>query len=178
MTPDEKRGLILVNTGPGKGKTTAAVGVAVRALGQGQKVAFLQFIKSQETGESRFLSAYAQNHPEALYYARRGLGFVRGEVTEAHKAKAAEAAQEAARLLAGGYGLVVLDEFCVAVALGLIEVPGAVALLQGKAPAVNVILTGRGCPGEIIDMADTVTEMGEIKHAYQKGIPARRGVEF
>ncbi len=173
-----ERGLILINTGPGKGKTTAALGTAIRALGQGFKVAFFQFIKNQETGESRLLTEYADTHPGRLYYKRLGLGIFRGEPSEADKRAAAEALAEARKLLAGGFDLVVLDEFCVAVSCGLIAVPEAVDLVKAKPAALNLILTGRGCPQEIIDLADTATEMTVIKHAYEKGISARRGLEF
>ncbi|UQZ88118.1 cob(I)yrinic acid a,c-diamide adenosyltransferase [Deltaproteobacteria bacterium Smac51] len=173
-----ERGLILINTGPGKGKTTAALGTAIRALGQGYKVAFLQFIKNQETGESLMLKEYGDNHPGRLYYNRLGLGLFRGEPSEADKAKAAEALKAARGLLAGDYDLVVLDEICVAVSNGLISVEDAMELIKAKPLAMNLIMTGRGCPQEIIDLADTVTEMTVIKHAYQKGIPARRGIEF
>lgn len=172
------KGLVLINTGPGKGKTTAALGTAVRALGQGLKVAFLQFIKSQETGESLFLKDYAQNHPDRLYYNRLGLGFVMGAPDDDDRRKAAEALEEAKKLMADGFDLVVLDEICVAADKGLIE-PGAVAaMLKARPERVNVILTGRGCPAELIDLADTVTEMTMVKHAYKKGIKAKRGIEF
>ncbi|MDR1920133.1 MAG: cob(I)yrinic acid a,c-diamide adenosyltransferase [Candidatus Adiutrix sp.] len=171
-------GLILVNTGPGKGKTTAALGTAIRALGQGFKVAFLQFIKNQETGESLFLKAYAQAHPDRLYYNRLGLGCLRGEPAEEDLAKAAEAMAEADELLRGDYGLVVLDEICVAMARGLIKVEAATELIRSRPAAMNLILTGRGCPDEIIALADTVTEMKVLKHAYENGVPARRGLEF
>lgn len=173
-----EHGLILVNTGPGKGKTTAALGTAIRALGQGFKVAFLQFIKNQETGESRMLKELAQAHPGSLYYQRLGLGLFRGEPSEADKASAAEALAEARRLLAAEYDLVVLDEICVALSCGLIPLADVLDMLKNKWEAVSIILTGRGCPPEIIELADTVTEMTVIKHAYEKGIPAKRGIEF
>lgn len=173
-----ERGLILINTGPGKGKTTAALGTAIRALGQGYKVAFFQFIKNVETGESLMLKEYGESHPGRLYYRRLGLGLFRGEPSAADKASAAEALAEARALLAGDFDLVVLDEFCVAVSCGLFSVQEAVDLVKSKPAALNLILTGRGAPPEIIDLADTVTEMTLVKHAYEKGIPARRGLEF
>ncbi|MDR0881087.1 MAG: cob(I)yrinic acid a,c-diamide adenosyltransferase [Candidatus Adiutrix sp.] len=172
------KGLVLVNTGPGKGKTTAALGVAVRALGQGFKVAFLQFIKNQETGESRFLKEYAENHPGRLYYNRLGLGLILGQPSAGDRAQAEAALKAAGELLAGDYDLVVLDEICVAVSLGLIEAQAVAGLITSRPPRLNLILTGRGCPPEIIDLADTVTEMTLVKHAYQAGLPASRGIEF
>jgi cob(I)alamin adenosyltransferase len=172
------RGLVLINTGPGKGKTTAALGTAVRALGQDCRVAFLQFIKNTDTGESRFLSDFAALHPDRLYYNRLGLGFLSKTPSHEERAKAAEALDEARRLMTGGYDLVVLDEICVAAGKGLIEAGAVADMLKNRPEAVSVILTGRGCPDELVELADTVTEMTEIKHAYQKGIKARRGIEF
>ena len=187
-----EKGLVLINTGPGKGKTSASVGVAVRALGQGFNVAFLQFIKNQATGESRFLEAYAADHPPVgalikgtssenlggLFYKRMGLGFVFDAPSPEDRAKAAEALGEARELLNGAFELVVLDEICVAVSKGLISSNDILDLIKTREPAVNLILTGRGCPDEIIAAADTVTEMTVVKHAYQAGIKARRGIEF
>ncbi len=173
-----ERGLILVNTGDGKGKTTAAVGVAIRALGQNQKVAFFQFMKTQETGESKMLEEYAAQHPSRLRYGRVGTGLVFGGPSAEDRAAAMEALGEARKLAAADYDLVVLDEICVAVSLGLIPVQDAVDLVKSKREGVNLILTGRGCPPEIIELADTVTEMKPLKHAYEKGVSARRGIEF
>lgn len=186
------KGLVLINTGPGKGKTTASVGLAVRALGQGQNVAFLQFIKNQATGESRFMEAYAAAHPPldeagrraspeglgGLFYKRMGLGFILDSPSPEDRAKAAEALCEARKLLGGGFELVVLDEICVAVSRGLISPAEVLGVIEGREPSVNLILTGRGCPDEIIAIADTVTEMTVVKHAYQAGTQARRGIEF
>lgn len=172
------KGLVLVNTGPGKGKTTAAVGTAIRALGQGFKVAFLQFIKSQETGESRFMTEFEGANPGRLYYKRLGLGLIHGNPTDGDRAKAAEAMAEAEKLAAADYNLLVLDEICVALSLGLIQTEKVVRLIQNRKPGLNLILTGRGCPEEIAELADTVTEMTVVKHAYQNGVPARQGIEF
>lgn len=173
-----EKGLILINTGPGKGKTTAAIGVAARALGQGFKVAFLQFIKNEETGESRLLKEYDQTHPGRLYYNRLGLGCIAGEPKPEDRAKAAEALNLAGELINGSYDLVILDEICVALAKGLINTEEVVRMLKAKPPLVHLILTGRGCPEEVIALADTVTEMVMVKHAFQNGIPARKGIEF
>lgn len=216
-----EKGLMLINTGPGKGKTSAALGVTIRALGQGLDVAFLQFVKSQPTGESHFLELYAEARParaaqtartggepsscaasgsgpsggggaafppqapEApeprlgrLFYKRMGLGFVFDSPGEDDRAKAAEALAEARGLLDGSFDLVVLDEICVAVSKGLIPLDQTLDLIRSRDERVNLILTGRGCPEELIALADTVTEMTVVKHAYQAGIKARRGIEF
>jgi cob(I)alamin adenosyltransferase len=172
------RGLVLVNTGDGKGKTTAALGTVLRALGQGFRVAILQFIKNQETGEGLFLADYAARQPERLFYRRLGLGYLMGQPEPEDLAKAVEALALARELVAADYDLLVLDEICVAAALGLIEPADVVWLIKTKKPGLNLILTGRGAAPEVIELADTVTEMKLIKHAYKQGIPARRGLEF
>jgi cob(I)alamin adenosyltransferase len=174
------KGLVLVATGEGKGKTTAALGTALRALGQGLRVAFLQCIKNQETGEGLFLAEYAARRPESLLDRRLGLGCLRGEPRPEDLARAAEALA-LARELSGagaGYDLLVLDEICVAEALGLIQTVEVVRLIESRRPGLHLFLTGRGASPEIIGLADTVTEMKLVKHAYERGIPAIRGLEF
>ena len=171
------KGLVLINTGPGKGKTTAALGVVLRALGHGHKVVFLQFIKSQATGESKFLEEYAAANPSRLWYGRLGLGFVRGGATEEDLAKAAEAMDTAERERPGA-DLVVLDEVNVALDKGLVDVGRVRRFIEERPEGQSVILTGRGCPEELYELADTITEMGDVKHAYRQGLKARRGVDF
>jgi len=172
------KGLVLVATGDGKGKTTAALGTALRALGQGLRVAILQFIKNQETGESRFLADYAARRPESLFYRRLGLGCFRGRPRPEDLALAAEALALARELAAADYDLLVLDEICVAGALGLIETAEVVRLIETRRPGLHLFLTGRGAAPEIVALADTVTEMKPVKHAYERGVPAKRGLEF
>jgi cob(I)alamin adenosyltransferase len=172
-----KKGLFLINTGPGKGKTTAAIGTLIRGIGQGHRTAFIQFIKSTVTGESRFLSEYAKTYPEKLFYAKMGLGFLKTGPTEKDLEKARQA-MELAYQYRDGTDLLVLDEVNVAVNKGLIPLQDAVDFAEGRPPRLNLIFTGRGCPQELINLADTVTEMTEIKHAYRSGIPARKGIDF
>jgi cob(I)alamin adenosyltransferase len=172
------KGLVLVATGNGKGKTTAALGTALRALGQGLRVAVIQFIKSQETGEGLFLADYAARRPESLFYRRLGLGCLKGPPRPEDLAKAAEAMTLARELAGADYDLLVLDEICVAVSLGLIKTDEVIRLVGDKRPGLHLFLTGRGAAPEIIELADTVTEMKMIKHAYEKGVPALRGLEF
>jgi cob(I)alamin adenosyltransferase len=171
------KGLVLVNTGPGKGKTTASLGTLIRALGQGHRAAFIQFIKSAPTGESKFLEKYAAEHPETLHYARIGLGFLKEGPSEGDKAKAREGMELAARL-SQEKDLIVLDEVNIALSKGLIPVEDMVRFISEKPERLSLILTGRGCPQEIIDLAHTVTEMNEIKHAFHAGIPAKKGIDF
>jgi cob(I)alamin adenosyltransferase len=173
----ETEGLVLINTGPGKGKTTAALGVAVRALGHGRRVAFLQFIKQSATGESRFLEEYAGEHPDQLYYARLGLGFVGKEPSAADLAKAAEGMAEAEKRRQWA-DLLVLDEVNVALDKGLVPLEWAVGFIRGRPRGQDLVLTGRGCPRELYDLAQTVTEMAEVKHAFRQGHKARKGLDF
>jgi cob(I)alamin adenosyltransferase len=170
-------GIIVVNTGAGKGKTTASLGILIRALGQGYKAAFLQFVKSASTGESKFLEKYAAEHPELLTYARLGLGFLNDNPSPEDVAKAREGLELAASLR-GEKDLIVLDEINIALAKGLIPVPEMVEFINNKPAKLSLVLTGRGCPPEIIALAHTVTEMTEIKHAYHAGIPAKKGIDF
>jgi cob(I)alamin adenosyltransferase len=170
-------GLVLVNTGKGKGKTTAALGVTLRALGYGQRVVFLQFIKSSPTGESRFLESYAQEHPDKLHYDRLGLGFVGDQPTAADKEMATKAMKEAEKHRKNA-DLVVLDELNVALSVGLVPLEWAKDFIKSRPEGQNIILTGRGCPEELFDLAHTITEMTDIKHAYRQGIKAKKGVDF
>jgi cob(I)alamin adenosyltransferase len=123
------------------------------------------------------LEEYSKNHPEAVHYARIGLGFIRDEPSEEDIAKAREG-MDLARKLSLEKDLLVLDEVNIALAKGLISISEMTDFITQRPPKLNLILTGRGCPPEIIELADTATEMGEIKHAYHAGIPARKGVDF
>ena len=170
-----ERGLILVNTGNGKGKTTAALGVVLRAVGQGLKVLILQFIKSGHGyGELEGLKKLG----DAVTIKSMGKGFIyynRDKVTveelEKHKAAAEEVNSDK-------WDLIVMDEINNAINYELIDVNSVVDMLKQKPERLHVILTGRYAKPEIIDIADTVTEMNVVKHAYEKGIKAARGIEF
>lgn len=179
----EERGLILVNTGNGKGKTTAALGVVLRAVGQGFKVLILQFIKSGNGyGELLGLAKLG----DQVEIRSMGKGFIyynRNEVGEAELARHKEAAQAAWRTLveevnSDKWDLIVMDEINNAINYELIDVNSVVEMLKNKPKRLHVVLTGRYAKPEIIDMADTVTEMKVVKHAYEKGIKAAKGIEF
>jgi cob(I)alamin adenosyltransferase len=170
-------GLIIVNTGPGKGKTTAALGLVVRALGNDLNAAFIQFIKSQDTGESRFLEEIAKHNPDRLLYARHGKGFVGKNPSQTDR-DLAQDGLALARSVQGSVDLLVLDEINVALSLGLLDLAEVIEFVRAKPPDLILVLTGRGCPFELIELADTVTEMMEIKHAFRSGFPARKGVDF
>jgi cob(I)alamin adenosyltransferase len=172
-----KNGLFLINTGKGKGKTTAAIGTLIRALGHGHKAAFIQFIKKSPTGESRFLTDWATKNPNHFYFAQIGLGFVRDSPTEEDRAKAMEALGLAFEL-SQNMDLIILDEVNIALNKGLIPLEKLVKFVKERPKGLNLVFTGRGCPPDLIELADTVTEMTEIKHAYHSGIPARKGIDF
>ncbi|MBU0690304.1 cob(I)yrinic acid a,c-diamide adenosyltransferase [bacterium] len=177
---EPSRGLVLVNTGDGKGKTTAALGTVLRAVGYGHRVLIVQFIKgSWMYGEMKSIKRL---EPEVEFH-RMGKGFV-GIIDdelprEQHEAAAREALAFAKeKLSSGDYKLVLLDEIFIAVGLGLFGVQDVLDLLDVRPEQTTLILTGRGAPQEVIERADTVTEMKEIKHAYRSGILAQRGVDY
>ena len=172
------RARILLFTGDGKGKTTAALGMVLRALGHGMPSLVLQFIKGDAaTGEV----AAAQSLP-GVQLVQVGLGFVpprdHGKFPE-HVAAARDGLRRAAQAIASGaYPLVVLDEVCTAVSLGLLEEAAVIEVVRKTWPGLCVVLTGRGATAGLIDLADTATDMRCLKHAHQSGTPAQRGVEF
>ena len=176
----EKRGLLIINTGNGKGKTTAALGICVRAVGYDLKVAILQFIKgSWHYGELDGIKRLAPN--VELYQGGKGfVGIVDDKLPrEEHEKAAAEALKLAESLmLSGKYDILILDELNVAVSLGLVKLGDVLALVDKKPPKMDVVITGRDARQELIDRADLVTEMKEIKHPYQKGILAQKGIDF
>ncbi len=169
-----KRGLVQVYTGNGKGKTTAAWGQALRASGQGLKVAIIQFFKGKGSGEAKMakklnLSVYSfcPVHPSF------------GGEKEELKKECKKAIAFAKRLvMSKKYDLIILDEINIALRDRLIEVNEVLDLIKKKPKGIELILTGRGAPKKIIEVADLVTEMREIKHPYQKGIKGRRGIEY
>ena len=176
---DVRRGLIIVNTGPGKGKTTAAMGTALRAVGQGMRVLMLQFLKgSWHYGELDAVRAFG----DKFVMKQMGRGFVKvgGAETDPEDIRmVAEAWAEAEReILSGQWDLVILDEINYAIGYGMLDPAKVVAALRQKPEMVHVILTGRNAHPTITDLADTVTEMRQVKHAYEKGVQAQRGIEY
>ena len=190
-TPDSstssRRGLILINTGPGKGKTTAALGTAIRAAGNGMRVLILQFLKgSWHYGELDAIHALgaALGSPEApsIVIKQLGRGFVKvgGAETDPEDLRLVEQAwaEAAEAILSGEWDLVVLDEINYAIGYKMLDPKTVADTLTRRPEMTHVILTGRNAHPILIELADTVTEMREIKHAYQKGILAQRGIEF
>ena len=176
---NSRRGLILINTGPGKGKTTAALGTALRAVGCGMRVLVLQFLKgSWHYGE---LDSIASFGPDFVI-KQLGRGFVKvgGAETDPEDIRLVQAAWAEARaaILSGEWDLVVLDEINYAISYGMLDPAEVAETLKQRPEMVHVILTGRNAHPLLVELADTVTEMREVKHAYQKGILAQKGIEF
>ncbi len=180
----QRHGLILINTGPGKGKTTAALGTALRAAGNGMRVLVLQFLKgSWHYGELDAAEALSQSLGDGSFTIRQmGRGFVKvgGAETDPEDLKMVEDAWEeaATAILSGDYDLIVLDEISYAIGYKMLDPERVADVLRRKPEMLHVILTGRGAHPVLVELADTVTEMREVKHAYTKGILAQRGIEF
>jgi len=175
----ETKGLVMVFTGNGKGKTTAALGLGMRAWGQGKKVLVLQFIKGRwRYGELRAAGQLGENFE--IRQLGEGFTYLNNEITmEEHRAAARAALQDAGEELARArVDVLILDEILYALKLKLITLAEVLALLDRKPAQMHLVLTGRGAPPEIIERADLVTEMKEIKHHYARGIKAQKGVEF
>ncbi|HIE13625.1 MAG TPA: cob(I)yrinic acid a,c-diamide adenosyltransferase [Desulfotomaculum sp.] len=172
------QGLVMLFTGDGKGKTTAALGMALRAWGHGMRVLIIQFVKSGrfETGEC----LAAAHLGERFAIKTLGEGFVfGGEDTGRHREAAQRALAAAQKAVEkGGYDLVVLDEITHALRHGLISEESVLALIAAKPPAMHLVLTGRGAPQALIGRADMVTEMRDVKHHYQGGLAAQKGIEY
>lgn len=172
-----KQGLIQVYTGDGKGKTTCALGLALRAVGQGLKAYMIQFMKGRPTGEAAAAARLAPDFtirafgrpglvnlrspaPEDLELVREGFNLARGIIKS------------------GDHDLVILDEINLALTYSLLPLDEVLELLRRRPHWVEVVLTGRAAPPELIELADLVTEMRPVKHYYQAGVPARRGIEW
>ncbi|NJE02124.1 cob(I)yrinic acid a,c-diamide adenosyltransferase [Thermococcus sp. JdF3] len=175
MSWKDKLGLVHIYTGNGKGKTTAAFGLAVRMLGSGGKVIILQFMKAPDVyGEQKKIAECG-----AVIESFGLPKFVHGKPEPDDIEAAKKALQRAREVVSSGeWDLVILDEICVALGFGMLDVEEVKGLIKNKAPHTELVLTGRYCPEELFELADYVTEMREVKHPYQRGILARRGVEF
>ena len=176
MTRLEK-GLVQVYTGNGKGKTSAAFGLALRAAGRGLKVYIIQFIK----GGFDYGELYVIDKIPNITLKAFGRGkFVTAKPPDNEDVKLAKEALKLANgiVKSGEYDVIILDEANVALSLGLIGLEEVLTLIETRPVHVELVLTGRSAPGEIVQVADLVTEMKEVKHPYQKGVEARRGIEY
>ncbi len=179
--PDKpRRGLVVVLTGDGKGKTTSCLGMAVRAVGYGMRVAMVQFVKgSLHYGE---LDGAKRLAPE-FELTPMGKGFVgiMGDTLPfSEHAAAAKKALAAARkkMLSGRYDILILDEVNVALKLGLLDLAEVIALIEARPDDVHLILSGRGAHEEVVRRAHLVTEMRNVKHPYEQGIEAQKGIDY
>lgn len=175
-----ERGMVHVYTGDGKGKTTAALGLALRALGWDFRVSMIQFIKGySEIGEIKF----AENHPNNRFIIRQFAIDVSRAIDErkllARREEAAQAMAYAEEIVRSGeFDLVILDELSVAIHYGLIDLARVLKLIEEKPIPVELVITGRNAPRELIKAADYATEMLMLQHPFEKGVQARRGVDY
>jgi cob(I)alamin adenosyltransferase len=172
-----EKGLLIVYTGAGKGKTTAALGMALRCIGHGMKVAVVQFIKGAiDTAEERALKSFG----DRVVFLRMGEGYTWETQNRERDTKFAKEAWTAVCefLRHPSYAMVILDEFNIALNHEYVNLSDVLPILRARPPMQHVVITGRGAPAELIDEADLVTEMKQIKHPFRKGIKAQPGVEF
>ncbi len=173
----EERGLVIVHTGTGKGKSTAAIGMVMRCLGHGLKVGIVQFIKGVwDTGERHVLERF----PELVTCRAMGEGFTWETQDRARDIAAARAAWDAAKTMIADprYHLVLLDELNIVLRYDYLEIAEVVAALKAKPRDLHVVVTGRNAKPELIEIADLVTEMTLVKHPFRSGVKAQKGIEF
>lgn len=168
------KGQVQIYTGDGKGKTTAALGLAVRAVGAGCKVFLAQFIKQGEYSEIKTLNSI----DEVTIRQYGGNGFIKGEPTEEDVRRANQGLIEVEAVVkSGSHQVVIMDEVVVAISLGLLQEKRVLDILAAKPSEVELVLTGRKASEALVKQADLVTEMKEIKHYYHQGVTARVGIE-
>jgi cob(I)alamin adenosyltransferase len=176
-TKTQEKGLVIVHTGKGKGKSTAAFGMVFRAIGHGMKVGVVQFVKGAwDTGERWVLEKF----PDRVTIAAMGEGFTWETQDRARDVAAAHAAWEKAKewILDDEHDMVVCDELNIVLRYDYLPVADVIEVLKRKPPMKHVIITGRNARDELIDFADLVTEMEVIKHPFRSGVKAQKGIEF
>jgi cob(I)alamin adenosyltransferase len=176
-TKTEERGLLIVHTGTGKGKSTAAFGMVLRCIGHGMRVGIVQFVKGAwQTGERAVLARF----PELVTCHAMGEGFTWDTQDRARDIAAARAAWETAKAMLAdpGYRLVLLDELNIVLRYDYLPRDEVLAVLQGKPRDLHVVVTGRNAPPSLIAIADLVTEMTLVKHPFRAGVKAQKGIEF
>jgi cob(I)alamin adenosyltransferase len=184
MPSKRRRGLVMVITGDGKGKTTSALGLAFRALGNGFRVFMVQYIKGKwKTGEKKFadlLRSHADRLNADIEIRPMGDGFTWDTKNPAQDTATTQRIWEVSKeaIASGRYDLVILDEINVVMKLGYLDADEVIAFLKTKDPDLHVALTGRGAPEEIRQFADMVSEIAPVKHHYKSGIKAQKGIEF
>lgn len=176
-TKTQERGLLIVHTGKGKGKSTAAMGLAVRAIGHGMRVGIVQFVKGAwETGERDVLAKF----PDLVTIRAMGEGFSWETQDRQRDLAAARAAWEAAKEMIADprYRMIILDELNIVLRYGNLPLDEVVETLKNKPRDLHVVVTGRNAKDELIEVADLVTEMTQVKHPFRSGVKAQAGVEF
>ena len=172
-----ERGLLIVHTGNGKGKSSSAFGMAIRSLGWGMKVGIVQYVKgSWETGEKNFFQA----HPDLLTFEVMGEGFTWDTQDREKDIAAARAAWERSKqlILDPDYDFIILDELNIVLRQGTLPIDEIVAFLTDRPLTKHICITGRNAKPELIELADLVTEFGEVRHPYKAGFKAQKGVEY
>ena len=176
-TKTEERGLLIVHTGPGKGKSTAAFGMVLRCIGHGMRVGVVQFVKGAwGTGEREVLAKF----PELVTCRAMGEGFTWDTQDRARDIAAARAAWQMGKAMIAdpNYRMVLLDELNIVLRYGYLPVDEVLAALKAKPRDLHVVVTGRNAPTELIEIADLVTEMSLVKHPFRAGVKAQPGIEF
>lgn len=173
------KGLIHIYTGDGKGKTTAAIGLGIRACGRGFKVLMVQFLKGADTGEIYTLKRL---EPDFLLYKGIELRKFTWNMNEEELREAARVQQDIFNYavdaaMCGGWDMVILDEILGAVGTGMVDIKDVMRFIEEKPDNFELVLTGRNAPSELVELADYVSEIKAVKHPMEKGIPARRGIE-
>lgn len=176
-TKTEERGLLIVHTGTGKGKSTAAFGMVLRCVGHGMRVGVVQFVKGAwQTGERKVLEAY----PDLVTCRAMGEGFTWDTQDRARDIAAARAAWDAAKILIAdpSYKLILLDELNIVLRYDYLPLDEIIETLKSKPRDLHMIVTGRNAKPELIEIADLVTEMTMVKHPFRSGVKAQKGIEF
>jgi len=177
---ENQKNLVMIFTGDGKGKTTSALGMAMRAAGQGKRVLMVQFIKDfLDYGEIKF----CKKHPRKIEIYSMGKGYVgifgdKLPLSEHKKAAKRALGFAKTRGLSGQYFMIILDEVNIALKLRLLKIDEVIKFIRKLQNKVHIVLTGRDAPKKLIQIADLVTEMKEIKHPFRKGILAQEGIEY
>jgi cob(I)alamin adenosyltransferase len=179
IEPKERKGLIVVITGNGKGKTTAALGIALRACGHGMKVCIIQFMKG-DLYAGEWDGVKRMNCDIELHVTGKGFCGIQGNPYPwaEHRANAQDAIDLVREKLAGGYDVMILDEINNALRLKLIDLEQVLDILRNKPPLMHLVLTGRDAHKQVLELADTASSIQEIKHAYRQGIEPQPGIDY